>query len=143
MRATRANVQHCEEQVPMQMITAMQRCCVFRSIPIGRSRRHRKMNGGGGPFNDTWVAGVFSHGGWTGVTKRTLRYPQLVRYLSMFIRSHVGEECGSWSSRTLLKNHLLVHHHDLSAPRPGLDHDLPFIFYKLGWGTVQNSPASA
>ena len=69
----------------------------FRSA----TKRHRDIHGEEGRANEAWVAGVYPHGAWTGVTKRTLRYPNVVRYVNMFMRSRVD---GEWSSFTLMKN---------------------------------------
>ena len=72
-----------------------------RSLPIRHSKRHRDINDGPGRGNEAWVAGLYSHGGWAGVTKRTTRYPHVVRYLNMFMRSQCD---ASWTSLALLKN---------------------------------------
>ena len=80
---------------PMKLSRDWSGC--FRSA----TKRHRDIHGGEGRANEAWVAGVYPHGAWTGVTKRTLRYPNVVRYVNMFMRSRVD---GEWSSFTLMKN---------------------------------------
>ena len=77
---------------------------LVRLLPIRVSKRRRDINGGGQPANEAWVAGLYAHGGWTGVTRRTTRYPQVVRFLNAFMRHHVGDEGESWTSLTLMKN---------------------------------------
>ena len=105
VRATPQNVQSCEEQARRlyhekdYSFTALLQ--LVRSLPIRRSKRHRCINDGPGRGNEAWVAGLFSHGGWTGVTRRTTRYPNVVRYLNMFMQHRVD---GHWTSMALLKN---------------------------------------
>eukprot|EP00439_Symbiodinium_sp_Y106_P081735 s444_g20.t2 len=108
VRATRINVVKCED-----IAQKLYHDCDFnnevlldlvRLLPIRVSKRHRDINGGGQPANEAWVAGFYAHGGWTGVTRRTTRYPQVVRFLNAFMRHHVGDEGESWTSLTLMKN---------------------------------------
>ncbi|CAE6970895.1 RE1 [Symbiodinium sp. CCMP2592] len=105
VRATYQNVQRCEDEArklyhaqdySFEAITRL-----VRMLPFHTSKRHRAINGGKGKGYEAWVAGIYSHGAWTGVTKRTLRYPNVVRYVNMFMRSHTD---GEWSSFTLMKN---------------------------------------
>ena len=61
VRTTRANVQHCCEDSYEALLH------LLRSLPIPKSKRRGDISGGGGPTNEARVAGVVSHGAWTGV----------------------------------------------------------------------------
>ena len=104
VRATRESVRWCEELARKlyrdNNFSSEALLQLARSLPIRHSKRRRDINDGPGRGNEAWVAGLYSHGGWTGVTKRTTRYPNVVRYLNMFMRSHTDS---SWTSLALLK----------------------------------------
>ena len=92
----RARILHHEKNYSFEALLQL-----VRMLPIRRSKRHRCINDGAGRGDEAWVAGLFSHGGWTGVTRRTVRYPNVARYLNMFMQQRVD---GRWTSLTLLKN---------------------------------------
>ncbi|CAE7351286.1 MAL3P3.6 [Symbiodinium sp. CCMP2592] len=116
-RTTREVVDRCEDRA-----RKLYRECDFRyqsllelvrMLPIHRRARHREINGKPGPLNEAWVAGLFAHGNYSGVTKRTCRYPHVVRYVNSFMRDKVD---GTWSSFSLAKNistdvHVDCHNH--------------------------------
>ncbi|CAE7707379.1 RE1 [Symbiodinium sp. CCMP2592] len=116
-RTTRESVERCEDQA-----RKLYRECDFRYesllelvrlLPIHRRARHRGINGKPGPVNEAWVAGLFVHGNQSGVTKRTSRYPHVVRYINSFTRDKIA---GAWSSFSLAKNistdvHVDCHNH--------------------------------
>ena len=68
---------------------------------IAQRSRHRDINGERGPINEAWVAALCAHGTYLGITKRTLRYPNVVRHINSFMKS-VSHGC--WSSFSLAKN---------------------------------------
>ena len=84
---------------------------LVRRLPIGRGGRHRRINDGEGPSNDPWSVGVYVHGKWQGITKRTAKYPHVTRYLNSFLREKSNLR---WTSIALHKDVLMEPHVDLN-----------------------------
>ena len=84
---------------------------LMRKLPIGHSRRHRQVHGGQGQVNNTWVSGLYAHGKWVAITKRSLVYPHVARYVNLFMRQRSDR---TWTSFAINKNVLTGTHHDVN-----------------------------
>ena len=104
VRATRDGVDRCEDEARRlyreRDYSYTSLLHLVRMLPIAERVRHRDINGQG-PVNEAWVAGLYAHGAYGGITKRTLRYPNVVRYINSFM---VSKSPGTWSSFSLTKN---------------------------------------
>ena len=74
---------------------------VMSSLPLKPTKRHRCISGDPNVKIEHFLAGLYTHGSFTGVTRNTSAFPWVVKYVSAFGRTQVDE---SWSSRILSKN---------------------------------------
>eukprot|EP00439_Symbiodinium_sp_Y106_P065967 s2396_g10.t1 len=99
-RATHQAVQGCESYARelrlSQDFSYAALLNLLRRLPQGRRNRHRQINGAPGP-----ITGVFAHGNHVGVTKRTRKYPQVVKYINKFMRQRSDQP---WSSFSLQRD---------------------------------------
>ena len=86
-------------------------CELMRKLPIGQSTRHRQIHGGQGQANNTWVAGLYAHGKWIATTKRSVVYPNVIRYVNLFMRQRSDR---TWTSFAINKNVLTGPHCDMN-----------------------------
>ena len=104
-RATHQAVQGCESYARelrlSQDFSYAALLNLVRRLPQGRRNRHRQINGAPGPSNIPWITGVFAHGNHVGVTKRTRKYPQVVKYINKFMRQRSDQP---WSSFSLQRD---------------------------------------
>ena len=83
---------------------------LVRRLPLGKRQRHRHINDGQGQSNIPWVAGLFVHGNMIGITKRTAKYPHVVKYINMFMRHQCDVQ---WSSFALQRDVCTSIHKDV------------------------------
>ncbi|CAE7294476.1 RE1 [Symbiodinium natans] len=78
-----------------------------RHLPTGHGVRHRNAAGGKGPINLPWIGGLYVHGNKCDLTKKTVRYPNVVRYINTFMRDKVDHP---WTSFYLARDvHMQMH----------------------------------
>ncbi|CAE7711468.1 GIP [Symbiodinium sp. CCMP2592] len=72
---------------------ALEDCfAILEDTPFKKPSKTRNTEAWGDPGPDVYVTfGAYQHGNFTGVTNATRDYPELVQYLTAFIRRHSGE----------------------------------------------------
>ena len=70
-------------------------------IPLRKTKKHRCISGDSKTVVEHLVAGMYTHGPFTGLTKNTHTLPWTIKYINSFGRDHVGS---SWSSWILSRN---------------------------------------
>ncbi|CAE7319506.1 unnamed protein product, partial [Symbiodinium microadriaticum] len=70
-------------------------------IPLRKTKKHRCISGDPKTAVEHLVAGMYTHGPFTGLTKNTHTLPWTIKYINSFGRDRVGS---SWSSWILSRN---------------------------------------
>ena len=105
VRATKQAIQECESRAKQLLrdkdVSFPSLLDLVRRLPFARRHRHRQINDGPGMSNLAWTAGLFVHGNVIGITRRTTQYPNVVKYINMFMRQRSDQQ---WTSFALQRN---------------------------------------
>ncbi|OLP76029.1 T-complex protein 1 subunit eta, partial [Symbiodinium microadriaticum] len=143
-RATSQAIQECEmmakQLLDVRDFSYGALLDLVRRLPQGRRHRHRHINDGQGPSNVPWTVGLYAHGNQIGVTRRTVRYPHVVKYLNMFMRNRTDM---SWSSLTVHRDVATEVHRDVHNDKQACSTTVTFGDFRQGqlWlALAENEP---
>ena len=94
-----------------------------------RRQRHRQINDGPGPSNVPWTVGLYAHGNRVGVTRRTVKFQRMVKYVNMFMRTRTDM---NWSSFTLHRDVATEVHRDVHNDKQANSTTVTFGDFRQG-----------
>ncbi|CAE7232220.1 RE2 [Symbiodinium sp. CCMP2456] len=90
-----------KEKLKVKAFTFQDLLEISELIPLRKSKKHRCISGDSQTVVEHLVAGMYTHGPFTGLTNNTRSLPWTIRYINTFGRNHVNS---SWSSWVLSRN---------------------------------------
>ncbi|CAE7631963.1 RE1 [Symbiodinium sp. CCMP2592] len=114
-------------------------------LPEVKMKKQRAINQAGESRAQGLVAGVWAHGGFSGITRATRDLPWTIKYINQFLRQQVKME---WSSFVLMKNIKTNLHRDKNNAKQALSATVTFGNFQGGelWmreGSAENQPGAS